>query len=102
MNGNVDEMIVPVMVWIHGGGFTFGHKNQDGNPYGFFNASTFPEDSEPIHDSIIFVRLPPCPLSFTLKLTTPGNYKLPPRRLRFPLHPLKPLRKPTNSQRRPL
>ncbi|KAF7886836.1 uncharacterized protein EAF02_003483 [Botrytis sinoallii] len=45
------------MVWIHGGGFTFRHKNQDGSPYGFFNASTFTSESVAIHDSIIFVTL---------------------------------------------
>ncbi|TGO45905.1 hypothetical protein BOTNAR_0629g00010 [Botryotinia narcissicola] len=45
------------MVWIHGGGFTLGHKNQAGSPYDFFNTTTFSSESVAIHDSIIFVAL---------------------------------------------
>ncbi|ESZ97845.1 carboxylesterase family protein [Sclerotinia borealis F-4128] len=68
-----DGDFVPLMVWIHGGGFTFGHKNQDGSPYGFFNASTFPQDSVPIHDSIIFVTINYRLGAFGFLSTTPST-----------------------------
>jgi len=44
------------MVWIHGGGFIFGDKNQFGPPTGFFNASQYIEgEVEPEADGIIYV-----------------------------------------------
>jgi acetyl esterase/lipase len=33
------EYIVSVIVWFHGGGFTYGDKNQGGSPVGLFNAA---------------------------------------------------------------
>lgn len=52
-------VIAPVMVSIHGGGFTFGDKNLFGRPTGLFNASGFADGQESLDDSegIIYVSI---------------------------------------------
>ncbi|KIW01659.1 hypothetical protein, variant [Verruconis gallopava] len=38
-----------VIVWIHGGGFVFGHKNQHGSPIGLFQAAESKEEQNVIY-----------------------------------------------------
>jgi len=44
------------MIWIHGGGFVNGHKNEFGRPTGLFNASNYKDgEEEPHSDGMIYV-----------------------------------------------
>ncbi|KAL3424599.1 carboxylesterase family protein [Phlyctema vagabunda] len=52
-----DHYPVPVIVWIHGGGFIFGDKNQLSSPAGIFNASTAADGATPRDDGVIYVTL---------------------------------------------
>lgn len=46
------DFVAPVLVWIHGGGFTFGHKKLFGNPAGLIARSQFNG-----HDGVVVVSI---------------------------------------------
>jgi carboxylesterase type B len=45
--------LVPVIIWFHGGGYIFGHKNQHNSPWGMLQGASLGRD--PAEEGIVWV-----------------------------------------------